>query len=294
MIVLKSEKKRKLWLHRINPQLNLVWQGAWPRGFVESARRIYDHELVLFTKGECLVQVESHRYRCGPGSFMIIPPNRVHVSTAVSSEPVYRSCLHFDWVYSHRAEHLPICVFLPGHLKKSGIRIAPKWVQKSIGYGSVPAPGATHQLVQALFSRWTSNDRTARATCRSLLLEVLLRLLSPASRPSSPDRQSELAERVKQRLDEHYTARDSIQDLLEGLGMSYAHQCRVFKHHFGISPLGYINAGRIERAKSLLAAGMVSVKEVAHQAGFDDAAYFSRLFSKTVGVAPSEFRRSSK
>src|SRR5437762_1503962 len=74
MIYSDGLEENFVWLNRINPQLNIVWQGGWPCGNVEAARRIYDHELVLFTQGECQVQVENRDYRCGPGTFMIIPP----------------------------------------------------------------------------------------------------------------------------------------------------------------------------------------------------------------------------
>jgi AraC family transcriptional regulator of arabinose operon len=283
-----------MWLQRINPQLNLIWRGLWPVNNVEAARRIYDHELVLFNQGECRVRVERHEFHCGPGTFMIIPPNRVHVTTSISKEPVYRTCFHFDWVYSPRAERLPICVFLPGRLESSGVRAAPRWVEKALCHGKVVAPIPAQQLSDGIFTRWPSGDRATRGTCRALLLELLVRLLSPAAQRSTRDRQSELAERAKRLLDEQYSNNQSIQELLEKLDMSYAHLCRIFTRHYGISPLAYINAGRLERARNLLTEGQSSVKEVAHRVGFDDAAYFSRLFRRAHGVPPSELNRERR
>ena len=46
---------------------------------------------------------------------------------------------------------------------------------------------------------------------------------------------------------------------------------------------------RFERACALLRAG-ASVKEAALAAGYDDPAYFSRVFKVRVGVAPSRWR----
>ena len=104
-----------------------------------------------------------------------------------------------------------------------------------------------------------------------------------------PDRPTELAGRVKQLLDNRYTAHESIQSQLEKLDFSYAHLCRIFTKQYGISPLGYINAGRIERAKRLLRQDKMTIKQVSNATGFDDAAYFSRFFQKTVGMSPRSF-----
>lgn len=48
---------------------------------------------------------------------------------------------------------------------------------------------------------------------------------------------------------------------------------------------------RVERAQSLLATTDLPVAGIARQVGYDDPAYFSRLFSARVGVPPSIFRR---
>jgi AraC-like DNA-binding protein len=47
-------------------------------------------------------------------------------------------------------------------------------------------------------------------------------------------------------------------------------QMRSFKHVTGVSPHQYVLNARIERAKSLLLRGNLSVAEVAHKVGFFD------------------------
>jgi YesN/AraC family two-component response regulator len=48
---------------------------------------------------------------------------------------------------------------------------------------------------------------------------------------------------------------------------------------------------KIQRACYLLDSTGQSVKQVAASVGYDDAYYFSRLFKKTIGVAPNEYRK---
>ena len=46
---------------------------------------------------------------------------------------------------------------------------------------------------------------------------------------------------------------------------------------------------RLDKAKKLLIEGNFNISQVAYQVGFNDPAYFSRCFSKYVGISPSEF-----
>ena len=46
----------------------------------------------------------------------------------------------------------------------------------------------------------------------------------------------------------------------------------------------------MELAKDLLSEGTVSIKEVAYSCGFSDEKYFTRVFRKTMGMTPTEYR----
>ncbi|MFJ6698584.1 helix-turn-helix domain-containing protein [Streptomyces sp. NPDC091272] len=58
----------------------------------------------------------------------------------------------------------------------------------------------------------------------------------------------------------------------------------------GCSPKDYLLGIRLGRAKELLAATELPVAAVARRVGYDDPAYFSRLFTRRVGTAPVRFR----
>ncbi len=80
---------------------------------------------------------------------------------------------------------------------------------------------------------------------------------------------------------------------------SLAHQARMSKHHFsryfakhvGMSPIKYVNFARIQRAKKLIWRDDLTIKEIAHQVGYDDQVALLRNFKKVEGKTPSEFRR---
>ncbi|OXM85409.1 AraC family transcriptional regulator [Paenibacillus rigui] len=66
---------------------------------------------------------------------------------------------------------------------------------------------------------------------------------------------------------------------------------RFFKTHLGMSPMRYIQERRIEKAKELLGDFSLTINEVAHTTGFNDASHFSTSFKKHSGITPSDYRK---
>lgn len=86
------------------------------------------------------------------------------------------------------------------------------------------------------------------------------------------------------RLPSHYAGQ---------LGISAGSLNEKIRNALGINISLYIRRESILRACRLLAMSDMPVKDVALLAGYDDPAYFTRLFSKHVGMNPTAFRREA-
>jgi AraC family transcriptional regulator len=84
----------------------------------------------------------------------------------------------------------------------------------------------------------------------------------------------------------------SLSDLAALVGQSRFHFCRAFKKTVGMSPARHLRALRITAAKNLLRSQTMTMAEVAVAVGFRSATQFNRVFLGTVGMTPSEYRRS--
>ncbi|MGY5082819.1 helix-turn-helix domain-containing protein [Streptomyces nigrescens] len=73
-------------------------------------------------------------------------------------------------------------------------------------------------------------------------------------------------------------------------GMTPAELRTAVRRGAGCSPKDYLLAIRLGRAKELLVGTELPVSAVARRVGYDDPAYFSRLFTRRVGTAPVHFR----
>lgn len=76
----------------------------------------------------------------------------------------------------------------------------------------------------------------------------------------------------------------------EKVGVSPQHLSRLFKEELETTFTCFVNDQRMERARYLLLATPRGIAEIAHEVGFRDADYFSRVFRKFSGRSPSEYR----
>ena len=67
---------------------------------------------------------------------------------------------------------------------------------------------------------------------------------------------------------------------------------RIFKEIYSVSPIQYINALRIERAKDLLVNSTRPVALIAEEAGFSDVYHFNKQFKTRTGKTPSQYRKA--
>lgn len=83
-------------------------------------------------------------------------------------------------------------------------------------------------------------------------------------------------------------SRDSV---AAHIGLSPEYVSRLFKQETGINLVNYIQTERLQAACSMLMGSELSVSEIAARLGFDNFAYFSKLFRKHTGVSPSTYRK---
>lgn len=108
-----------------------------------------------------------------------------------------------------------------------------------------------------------------------------------------PGRQTQLSEPVRNGL--RYIARWyhqalGLKRLYRASGLSMYHFARTFRQELGMSPMQYLNRYRIERAKQLLLDKDHAIGHVARLVGMPDLSKFERIFRKTAGVTPSQYR----
>jgi len=91
-------------------------------------------------------------------------------------------------------------------------------------------------------------------------------------------------------VENNYRKQHTVQFYADQLNKSPKTLANYFALYNHKSPLAVIQERIILEAKRLLMYTDKSAKEIGYELGYDDAAYFSNLFKKHTGYAPSDFR----
>lgn len=92
-------------------------------------------------------------------------------------------------------------------------------------------------------------------------------------------------------LEENFARPYSGDQTAKNVHLSATHLRSLFERWVGLSPKRYHTQCRIEQAKRLLEQKTVTIQSVALAVGFDDAAYFSRVFKQFTGASPQKWQK---
>jgi transcriptional regulator GlxA family with amidase domain len=92
-------------------------------------------------------------------------------------------------------------------------------------------------------------------------------------------------------MDRDYAQPLDVEALARGADMSAGHLSREFRLAYGRSPYAYLMARRVERARSLLHGGDLTVADVSDAVGCPSPGVFSARFTERTGMPPSLYRR---
>ena len=102
-----------------------------------------------------------------------------------------------------------------------------------------------------------------------------------------------IAESAKMFIYQNIDKKITIKDICDEVGCSKTTLIASYKKEFGMTVNTAITKVKLEEAKKLLSAQIMSINEVALATGFCDQAYFSKVFSAEYGISPSEYKKET-
>ena len=91
---------------------------------------------------------------------------------------------------------------------------------------------------------------------------------------------------MKENIENHIR----MQEVVKYVGYSTTQFTTLFKRQTGYSPLSFFNRLKVEHACHLLRTTDMKINTICYKVGIEDSLYFSRLFSKVMGMSPTKYR----
>ena len=92
-------------------------------------------------------------------------------------------------------------------------------------------------------------------------------------------------------MNENLEKKLKLDDIAQHFGYSTSHFYRLFYKDMGYAPMVYFTQLKILRACYFLQNTDFHIKQISNKLGFDDPYYFSRTFSRIMGMPPKDYRR---
>lgn len=152
-------------------------------------------------------------------------------------------------------------------------------------------PGGVTQSILSALSTIAPQPRPApldRLLAESLLHACLQALRSPAA--PHPRKAARTYETLCLYVQENFQNALTRESVAHSLGLSPNHVSRIFRREGCLRFNDYVTLVRIDRAKFMLKEYGSSLKEIAAHCGYQDVAYFCRVFRRVTKVTPTEYR----
>ncbi|MDX5435865.1 MAG: helix-turn-helix transcriptional regulator, partial [Pontibacter sp.] len=159
-----------------------------------------------------------------------------------------------------------------------------------------PAVTLLDDLMQKMLQEYKQPTDLSEVIIASYLKIFLLQVykLKDAHRQEeqpTPEPRYLLYRTFKQLLEERYLHQHAVQYYASELAVTPRTLNEITHKYAGKNVSQLIKERLVLEAKRLLHHGQLSVKEIAAQLGFEDAAYFTRFFTKNTGTSPLAFRK---
>lgn len=260
------------------PDLYLSFWGkekcAPQHSFGPGVRDLY--KIHFIHSGEGIVRSEGKTYTLTAGQAFILFPDRVIFYQADAVNPWTYSWIGF---YGDQVDSI----------------LARTWV--SPGNPVFPMDTRLMPKLYELLNEAGEHTATRDLRLQALLNDVLsvmveLAPVSDCSLMAGGTRNSYIHASLEF-LHSHYSDEVSVGHLAQVVGLDRKYLSAIFKEATGYPPQQYLLRYRMERACELLKKGRFTVGEIACSVGYRDALLFSKMFKKTVGVSPTEYRAQS-
>lgn len=245
-------------------------------------------EIYFFISGSVNYFIEKKVYSLKYGDLFVMNSNEIHKPSFLNNKTYERIAIHFDpeipRLFSTQEYDLLNCFINRPIGEQNKIILNDEQIAEILGI---------FQRLERLQKDTSEHSKILKLTC---FIELLVFLNKAFISTNNIDEQLNIPDKLAPILD--YIDKNLENDLsLECLEKKFylngSYLSRLFKKSTGSNIHEYIIYKRISKAKRLLSSGY-NATETGLMCGFNDFSNFSRIFKRTVGVSPRQYKMDTQ
>lgn len=269
--------------HPLLRRLHITDIGYYPHAmyhYRERANGVGQYILIYCQKGCGWFTVNGQHFDVRAGQWFVIPAGMPHAYASDNNNPWTIYWVHFT------GEDAP--AYGDGCLTPKEINACPS-----------SRIADRNALFEELFKALSDSRSTESLLYASSLLHTYLasfRYLSAyrkCSLISDNAEGNDIVTMAVRYMHENLERSLTLADICHFTGYGQSQISLLFRNKTGQSPINYFNKLRMQQACKLLETTDMKINQICSKVGIDDCYYFSRLFTKTVGIPPKLYRQRS-
>lgn len=237
---------------------------------------------ILFTGGRGIFEIDFNKYTIKPGTVFMLTPGQVRnidILDEIEGNFFFHTKEFYELHFTH--EKIDKYPFYASILNTSQI-IIPKTDRGKI-------EGLFHEINMAYQVRDIMRFQKICALLNLLYIELTRIYIPIKARIHQNHNQLSILKKLEDCIEAHYRRIKLPKDYASMLNMTPKHLNRIVKASLNKTVTDLISDRVILEAKRLLIYSTLSVSQIADELGYEDSAYFFRLFKKKTGLTPVEF-----
>lgn len=242
------------------------------------------YEIYVFIQGNTDYIVGDSYFQLRSGDIIIINPYEVHKAVLKSTELYERFYLLVPTTLFDTFAFNPLQQIMSyTSLKKNCISLSEESRKKAL------------ELLYQMHQILESNSSSSRQLSAYGLFLQFITLISDNSFEESALHTGQLPrliEDVLEYITDNLTTISSIEQIASHFNVSMPYLSTTFKNTIGTTAVKYLQVRRVAYAKNLLSKNL-SVTDACYESGFNDCAYFIKIFKQHIGMTPLQYQKTT-